>query len=42
MGRRKQAAQIAQKEYIDLYVGDPSDAVFHDYILAQNDRLHNF
>lgn len=42
MGRRKQAAQIAQKEYIDLYVGDPSDEVFHDYILTQNDRLHKF
>lgn len=42
MGRKKQATQIAQKEYIDLYVGDSSNEVFQDYILAQSDRLYKF
>jgi hypothetical protein len=41
VSRRKQAAPVAQKEYIDLHLDD-GDPVFQDYIINQYDRLHKF
>lgn len=40
-GRRKPAAPISQKEYIDLHLDD-ADPVFQDYIVNQYERLHKF